>query len=101
MVLSYVRWSVCRVETGVEGETHRRARSGAAWPAFFAVLALHQPFFPASFSRASAICLSIQSWFRSSTARISEATTALRFRVSWLSCSDSPEIDQLVEPVTV
>lgn len=55
----------------------------------------------ASFPRPSAICFSIQSWLRSSTARISAATTALRFRVSWLSCSDSPEIDQLVEPVTV
>src|SRR4051794_20718216 len=54
--------------------------------------------FPAA---CAAICLSIQSWFRSNTARVSAATTALRLRVSSLSCFCSPASDQFVEPRTV
>src|SRR5271154_6783626 len=48
-----------------------------------------------------AICLSMKSWFKSKIARVSAATTALRLRVSSLSCCCSPDKDQLVEPLTV
>src|SRR5258708_2970253 len=48
-----------------------------------------------------AICLSMKSWLRSRMARVSAATTALRLRVSSLSCCCSPDRDQLVEPLTV
>src|SRR5262249_29166696 len=47
------------------------------------------------------ICLSMKSWLRSKIARVSAATTALRLRVSSLSCCCSPDRDQLVEPLTV
>src|SRR5215469_3671442 len=47
------------------------------------------------------ICLSMKSWLRSRTARVSAAITALRLRLSSLSCCCSPDRDQLVEPLTV